>query len=63
MNDVMSLWDAAPREDFENLAMNVGGMEARFHDVARGQYPRADYDRAGLYIGPGHFDFDDLVFR
>lgn len=63
MNDGMSLWDVAPPDDLANLAMNVGGIEARFNDMARGQYPMADYERAGFHLGPGYFGFDDLVFR
>lgn len=69
MNDDLSLWDlAAPREDFENLAMNVGNLDWGFHDMARGQYPGmdggwAEYDRAGQQPGPLYFGFDDLVFK
>lgn len=69
MNDDLSLWEfAAPPEDFENLAMNVGDMDRRFHDMARGQYLAmdggwAEYDRAGHHPGPIIFGFDDLVFK
>ncbi|KAG6366454.1 hypothetical protein INS49_000631 [Diaporthe citri] len=69
MNDDLSLLDfAAPREDFQNLAMNMGGMDQGFDDIWRGQYPGmdggwAEYDRAGLKPGPIYFGFDDLVFK
>lgn len=67
MNDDLSLWDfAAPRENFEILAMNVGDMD--FHDIARGQDLGldggwAEYDRAGHYPGPIYFGFDDVIFK
>lgn len=69
MIDELNLWEfPAPLENFGNPAMNVGEMEPLFNDMARGQHLRmdggwAEHDRAGLYIGPAHFGFDDLVFK
>lgn len=69
INDNMGLWDfAARRDDFGNLAMNVGNMEQRFNEMARWQYPRMDdglgeNDGAGFYFGPAQFGLDDLVFK
>lgn len=59
---------AARRDDFENLAMNVGNMEQRFNEMARRQYPRmddglGDNDGAGFYFGPARYGLDDLVFK
>lgn len=64
-----NLWDlGADHEDFGNPAMNVGNMEPRFNDMAHGQLLRmdggwAEHDRAGLFLGPAHFGYDDLAFK